>query len=66
MRSELSLSWSKAVLQVVKNYNDIPRKHLGFLKPSSILSREDDVRIREARKKMGLGPEKSEPHYYEA
>ena len=66
MRSELSMSWTKAVQQVVKNYNQIPRKNLGYLTPASIISRSDDIKIREARKRLNMKPEKSEPHYYEA
>lgn len=63
LRSQLSQDWVKFLPIVVKALNDRPVKALGNVKPSSINSFLDDVKIREAQTKNNIVQSYVEPDY---
>jgi hypothetical protein len=51
LRGTLSHDWVTSISKVVKSYNDTPNKKLGWLKPETIHSEIDSVRVEEAQQK---------------
>ena len=50
LRGILSQNWPKYLPTVVKSLNDTPLKKLGYLKPNSIHSEIDSVKVQELKK----------------
>jgi hypothetical protein len=51
LRGTLKHNWVDEIQNIVKSYNETPIKKLGWLKPSSIHSEFDSVRVEDARLK---------------
>jgi hypothetical protein len=49
LRGTLSHNWVSEIEQVVKSYNDTPIKKLGWIKPNTIHSEIDSVRVEKAQ-----------------
>ncbi len=54
LRGTLDRNWPEALLKVVEDYNNIPLKKIGFLKPNDIWSKLDSTKVRDALKSKGM------------
>ena len=62
LRGTLDQNWSKALPKVVKSLNDTPIPKLGGVKPSSITSEIDSVKVSKAQKEHKI-LKYSEPNF---
>lgn len=54
LRGTLSQNWVSAIENVVNSYNDTPIKKLGWIKPNTIHSEFDSVRVEQAQVKNNI------------
>ncbi len=62
LRGLLTQNWPKYLSQVVESLNNTPMKKLGWLKPSSIVSEKDSVKVRNAKVEHNI-ESYNEPNY---
>lgn len=64
LRDNLSQDWPKLLPIVVKNYNNTPLKHLGYLKPNDINSISDSLKVQKAQHENNIKVY-NEPSFHE-
>jgi len=54
LRGTLSQNWPSQIQTVVESYNDTPIKKLGWIKPNTIHSEIDSVKVEQAQRKNNI------------
>lgn len=54
LRDRLSQNWPSLLPEIVKNYNNTPLEHLGYLCPNDIKNEADSMKVQEALKLKGI------------